>query len=1159
MKKFLLFSLLQLAFTVLFYYEANSQGVAINNLGTNPDASAMLDVSSTNSGVLIPRMTQAQRDAISNPATGLVIYQTNNNPGFYYYDGSNWVRLSVQGESLTGNGTATRIAFWNGTNSLSSNANLYWDNTNSRLGVGTATPAHTIDVAFNGTNRVARFRNTANSANAHGVLISTTRTANDAYILNLDANGSSRMYVRSDGNVGLGTTSPAAQLHTTGTVRFGNYTSGIYGAFLRTNNTGDLSITNFTGNASDVLLGNGSFEPVNNLAWRTTGNSGTDPNINFIGTTDNQDFVIKTNNTEVIRISNYQRFYFNSPVSDDIDFRIRGRSSLQAADDYILKVEESNGDLAFCVIKTGGVGVGTIPYTSFGDTIKFHVEGRIRFNTYSSGPNNAILGTNSLGVLAVTNFTGNINDVLRGDGTFGTPVTSGTAWQLTGNSGTVAGTNFIGTTDNVSLDIRTNNSISFRVTNTGLLLAYNDGTAAAPVYSFNSNTTMGMYRSGANQLSFSTNSTERLRITSSGQVMVGYGTAATDAFQVSGYGLTNPRIFMGASGGAPGYGVIRMLGTDGTDNIVLRGSAMSYFNTGNQYLFGTNTQIGASDLISALANSTYTDPLNAYTNVNGAVGIYGQSIGTNGTGIIGYAPTGDLAIGVFGASSTGTGVYGYTDGAQGWSVAGEATYAPGTAGYFANTASNDGSSQGFALDARNNQTAGATIKANLGGTGNDYYSNTSISAFTDASINNGKGLIAACNNATGVGVQGQSSGTNSIGILGTSSGTGQSIGVYGQNTGSGANSYAVYGYRNNNVSGNGYGINNTRIAVVGYNFWGNAYNFGVGGYANNHANRHGGVIGGSSTDNPPSSWGVLGYRNSGGTYNGVYGSTAYDSGGGKSNNNVWNGVGVAGFGSLFGSVFRGQIYGMALKGERYAIYVDGKQITNNVITQVQDVPQSETRIATYVPTSTSVDILDRGVAKMTNGKITIKFKKEFSELVSEEEPIIVTVSPMGRPAVLYLQQVSATEFTVIDDSQDSQKDLTFSWIAVGVRKGYENPIIPEEILSKEFDSRLDTYLHNDSDTQNDGTPMWWDGSQLRFDTPPDTETEIKETDNNLKSINSGKVEVNAAEIKSLPEEIIVISSELKTTTTTKSSGINNTGKELIQRKFVNLSTEVDEK
>ena len=118
-----------------------SQGVAINSSGLDPHASAMLDVASTNSGVLIPRMTQAQRDAIASPANGLVIYQTNNTPGFYYFDGSTWVRLSAQGESLTGSGTATRIAFWSGASTLSSNANLYWDNTNNRLGLGTATPS----------------------------------------------------------------------------------------------------------------------------------------------------------------------------------------------------------------------------------------------------------------------------------------------------------------------------------------------------------------------------------------------------------------------------------------------------------------------------------------------------------------------------------------------------------------------------------------------------------------------------------------------------------------------------------------------------------------------------------------------------------------------------------------------------------------------------------------------------------------------------------------------------------------------------------------------------------------------------------------------------------------------------------------------------------
>ena len=56
--------------------------VAISTDGSSPDNSAMLDVKSTGKGFLLPRMTQAQRDAIPNPAEGLMIYQTNNSPGF---------------------------------------------------------------------------------------------------------------------------------------------------------------------------------------------------------------------------------------------------------------------------------------------------------------------------------------------------------------------------------------------------------------------------------------------------------------------------------------------------------------------------------------------------------------------------------------------------------------------------------------------------------------------------------------------------------------------------------------------------------------------------------------------------------------------------------------------------------------------------------------------------------------------------------------------------------------------------------------------------------------------------------------------------------------------------------------------------------------------
>jgi hypothetical protein len=62
--------------------------IGINN--ENPDASAALDITSTTGGLLVPRMTETQRDAISPAATGLMIYQTDGTAGFYYYNGSSW-------------------------------------------------------------------------------------------------------------------------------------------------------------------------------------------------------------------------------------------------------------------------------------------------------------------------------------------------------------------------------------------------------------------------------------------------------------------------------------------------------------------------------------------------------------------------------------------------------------------------------------------------------------------------------------------------------------------------------------------------------------------------------------------------------------------------------------------------------------------------------------------------------------------------------------------------------------------------------------------------------------------------------------------------------------------------------------------------------------
>ncbi len=70
-------------------------GVAINPTGAEADSSAMLDVSSTTKGLLVPRMTKAQRIAIANPVKGLLVFQNDSTQGFYYYTGTVWTNLSL--------------------------------------------------------------------------------------------------------------------------------------------------------------------------------------------------------------------------------------------------------------------------------------------------------------------------------------------------------------------------------------------------------------------------------------------------------------------------------------------------------------------------------------------------------------------------------------------------------------------------------------------------------------------------------------------------------------------------------------------------------------------------------------------------------------------------------------------------------------------------------------------------------------------------------------------------------------------------------------------------------------------------------------------------------------------------------------------------------
>ncbi len=94
-----------------------AQNVGINEDGSEPDESAALDVKSADKGMLIPRMTEAQRNAIASPAEGLMIYQTDATAGFYYYNGTAWTAVSApETDPSVPTGIQTGdMQYWDGT------------------------------------------------------------------------------------------------------------------------------------------------------------------------------------------------------------------------------------------------------------------------------------------------------------------------------------------------------------------------------------------------------------------------------------------------------------------------------------------------------------------------------------------------------------------------------------------------------------------------------------------------------------------------------------------------------------------------------------------------------------------------------------------------------------------------------------------------------------------------------------------------------------------------------------------------------------------------------------------------------------------------------------------------------------------------------------
>jgi hypothetical protein len=158
MTRLLLFS----AF-ILFHTLLHAQ-VGINNSAA--DASSILDITSTSKGLLIPRLNNTQMNAISNPATGLMIYNTSAS-ALYYYNGRNWVSREDRVTAKVDDGVAVQL----------DNLRAMMSTTNGQRSLMIATVSGTVSISGTGENRhLSGIPPAGGAAGTYGVWIRQSNT-----------------------------------------------------------------------------------------------------------------------------------------------------------------------------------------------------------------------------------------------------------------------------------------------------------------------------------------------------------------------------------------------------------------------------------------------------------------------------------------------------------------------------------------------------------------------------------------------------------------------------------------------------------------------------------------------------------------------------------------------------------------------------------------------------------------------------------------------------------------------------------------------------------------------------------------------------------------------------------------------------------------------
>jgi hypothetical protein len=459
---------------LLFCIQVSTAQVGIGT--ASPDPSSELDVSSplNDKGVLIPRMNQAQRNLIVSPATSLLVYQTDNTPGFYYYNGTIWVGITAGASTdwtLVGNtGTSAASNFIGTTDDV----DVVFRRKDVQAGLlgnpvgATPTTVDRKNTSFGANSLLTPatgYRNTVIGTNA--MTLNTTGFRNVAVgndVLPKNTSGNT--------NVAIGDSSMFENLSGNGNTAVG--TGSLFFNKIGTNNTA-IGRNALTANEAsfNTALGDRAMEfnalGANNVA---TGNNALSKNVGGNNNTGSGVQALRANqagnnNTafgyqtlsgnptvagNVSTFSNstavgYQSFYNNLTGSGNVGLGYQ--AGFNETTGNKLYIENSNADASNALI-----------YGEFDTNI-------LRTNSTFQIGNPAVTGYSFPSARPATAAGQVLQYNAVGALTFQTPAAAlnSSAWLTTGNSGMVA--NFIGTTDANPLVFRTSNVERMRIVPTG--------------------------------------------------------------------------------------------------------------------------------------------------------------------------------------------------------------------------------------------------------------------------------------------------------------------------------------------------------------------------------------------------------------------------------------------------------------------------------------------------------------------------------------------------------------------------------------------------------------------------------------------------------------------------------------------------------------------